>query len=92
MHVVAYLVLASWFANLYEQAPGRILSAAGCIALGVVLEFAQRWVGYRSFEYSDMAANTAGVICAWVLAPPRLPNYLHTVENIIRKRRSAWTE
>lgn len=85
-HVAAYLVLMSWFANLYEGPPQRIICAAGCIALGVGLEFAQRWTGFRSFELADMAAGAAGVVVAWILAPPRLPNYLHLAENIVR----AW--
>jgi VanZ family protein len=29
--------------------------------MGIALEFAQRWLGYRSFEVADMVANTVGV-------------------------------
>jgi VanZ family protein len=83
MHVAAYLVLMSWFANLYERSLERIVCVASCIALGVGLEFAQRWGGIRSFEYADMAADAAGVIIAWLVAPPRLPNYLLFTENVI---------
>lgn len=86
-HMAAYLVLMSWFANLYERPAGRIACAAGCIALGIGLEFAQRWTGYRTFEYADMAASSTGVIVAWILAPPRLPNYLHFAENALHARR-----
>ena len=86
LHMAAYLVLMSWFVNLYETPPARILCAAGCIALGVGLECAQGWTGYRSFEVADMTANTAGVVVAWILAPPRLPNYLRLTERIVRAR------
>ncbi len=85
-HVAAYLVLMSWFANVDQGTSQRITCAAGCIGLGVGLEFAQRWTGYRSFEYADMAAGAAGVVIAWILAPPRLPNYLHLAESIVRAR------
>jgi VanZ family protein len=82
-HILAYLVLMSWFSNLFEGPADRVLCAAGCIGLAVGLEFAQRWTGYRSFEYADMAAGGAGVIVAWALAPPRLPNYLHSAERFL---------
>jgi len=80
-HVFAYLVLMSWFANLYEGPVHRFRFAIGFLALGVTLEILQRWIGYRSFEVIDMAANAAGVAVGWVLAPPRLPNYLKFIEN-----------
>jgi len=79
-HTLAYLVLMSWFANLYDAPSQRIGFALGFIVLGVALEFVQRWTGYRSFELADMAASAAGVGVGWALAPPRIPNYLSTVE------------
>lgn len=73
-HGLAYATLMSWFASLYQAAGHRIRFAAGFIALGVFLEFAQRWTGYRSFEVLDMAASAAGVLLGWVFSPPRIPN------------------
>ena len=84
-HSLAYAALMSWFANLYEVPTRRIQFAVGFVALGVGLEFAQRWTGYRSFEVADMAASAAGVAVGWVLAPPRIPNYLHLAEAPFRR-------
>ncbi len=83
-HVFAYAALMSWFANLYEQPARRVQSAAGFIALGVGLEFVQRWTGYRSFEVADMAADAVGVAAGWLFAPPRLP-YLRSIEKLFRR-------
>lgn len=83
-HTLAYLVLMSWFANLYEGRVQRIGFAFGFILLGIGLEFIQRWTGYRSFEVADMLAGAAGVALGWLLAPPRLPNYLVTAERLWR--------
>jgi VanZ family protein len=83
-HALAYLVLMSWFANLYETPAQRIGFALGFIVLGIALEFLQRWTGYRSFELTDMAASAAGVALGWLLAPPRAPNYLQFVEKVCR--------
>ena len=79
-HVIAYFVLMSWFANLYEVPAQRLQFALGFCAMGLALEFLQRWTGYRLFEVMDMLASTTGVAVGWVLAPPRLPNYLRLVE------------
>ena len=72
-HFVVYGVLMFWFAQLYAR---RLPFAAGFIALGIALEFAQGWLGYRSFELYDMLANGAGVLLGWggalLLRKPRL--------------------
>jgi VanZ family protein len=89
LHASAYLVLMSWFSNIYEGARDRVICAAGCIALGVGLEFAQLMTVTRTFDVLDMAAGAAGVLIALILAPPRLPNYLHLVERIVAARPRA---
>jgi VanZ family protein len=50
-----------WFCVLYRSLRVRAFYAAGFIAMGIALEFVQGWLGYRSFEVADMAANTVGV-------------------------------
>jgi hypothetical protein len=64
-HFFAYAVLMFWFAQLY---PRRVVFAAGFIAMGVALEFAQGASGYRSFDLVDMAANALGVLAGWAAA------------------------
>jgi VanZ family protein len=81
-HMFAYAALMSWFANLYELPARRLQFAVGFVALGVALEFVQRWTGYRAFEVADMAADAVGVAVGWLLAPPRMPNYLRGAESI----------
>ena len=83
-HLLAYAALMSWFANLYEVTARRVQFAIGFIALGVALEFVQRWTGYRSFEIADMAAGATGVAVGWVVAPPRIPNYLRAIGKILK--------
>lgn len=81
-HVLAYATLMSWFANLYEASAQRLKLAIGFIARGVSLEFLQRWTGYRAFEVADMVADAIGVVAGWILAPPRLSNYLRWLERL----------
>ena len=83
-HALAYLVLMSWFANLYEASVHRLRFAMGFIAMGITLEFVQGLVGYRSFEVTDIGANAAGVALGWFFAPPRAPNYLRLAERLWR--------
>jgi VanZ family protein len=83
-HALAYLTLMSWFANLYENRPRRAQLAVGFVAMGIALEFVQRWTGYRTFEVADMAAGATGVVLGWILAAPRGPNYLRLAEKVFR--------
>lgn len=88
-HVLAYGTLMIWFANLYASTARRIAFALGFVATGVALEFVQRWTGYRSFELADMIADAAGVAVGWVLAFPRLPNFLRVMETLLWNRRNG---
>ena len=67
-HLLAYGTLMFWFCVLYRPLRVRAAYAAGFIAMGIALEFVQRWLGYRSFEVADMVANTAGVGVGWSVA------------------------
>jgi len=71
-HFLAYGLLMFWFGLLYRSWNARIAYAAGWIALGVGLEFAQRATGYRSFELADMAADALGVLLGWGAAAAAL--------------------
>ncbi len=64
-HIAAYSLLSFWFCWLYPARRSRLAYAAGWIAMGVALEFAQGATGYRSFELADMAANSLGVLLGW---------------------------
>jgi len=57
-----------WFCLLYARRKVRLAYAAIWIAMGVGLEFAQRQLGYRTFEVFDMYANALGVLLGWVTA------------------------
>jgi len=63
-HFFAYAVLSYWFCQFYFRR-ARLYCALGFVAMGVALEFAQRAVGYRSFELADMAADALGVAAGW---------------------------
>jgi len=85
-HLAAYAALMLWFIQIYDSARARVVIALGLVALGVGLEFAQDYTGYRSFEYADMAADAAGVVLGWLIGPPRTPNMLLELERLRVKR------
>ena len=82
-HVLAYAVLMLWFANLHLSRIPRLGYAIGFLAMGIALEFIQRWTGYRSFEVADMLADALGIITGWLLSPPRLPSLLLFLERAL---------
>jgi VanZ family protein len=75
-HVLAYAGIMAWFAQVYETFGRRWLTAALLACLGVALEFAQGWIGFRTFSYADMAADGLGILVGWLLSPPRVPHVL----------------
>jgi len=86
-HLLAYATLMLWFAQLYRAGARRVLIAIAFVIMGIALEFVQLVEGTRTFDYFDMAANSFGVLLAYVAAPPRLPNFLRAVESMIGRLR-----
>ena len=73
------LVGVIWWLSLTPQPPrvdfensdkvGHFLAyALGLIAMGIAIEFIQRWTRYRSFEVYDMLAGALGVLLGWACA------------------------
>ena len=66
-HFLAYFSLMFWFSQLYHRRQHNVLLIL-FIGMGVALEIVQSYTGYRSFQYSDMLANSAGALVGWLLA------------------------
>ena len=64
-HFGAYGLLMLWFSFLYPRLRVQALYAISFIAMGIGLEFWQGWLGYRTYDLMDMAANTIGVLLGW---------------------------
>ncbi|MEM1176493.1 MAG: VanZ family protein [Pseudomonadota bacterium] len=59
-HAVTFMFLALWFCGQYtRQAYWRI--ALGLLVYGIVIEAAQRMVGYRTADPFDVVANISGI-------------------------------
>jgi len=75
-HIMAYMILVLWFANIYPQRSSRFQLSIGFFAMGVCLELLQGMTEYREFSYTDMLANGLGILLALYLAKTRLATYL----------------
>lgn len=77
-HALTFLLLALWFAGQY-----RSLFRIGMhlLAFGVVIELCQWVTGYRSADWVDMAANTAGIIMGIGIATTGFGGWCQRAEN-----------
>jgi VanZ family protein len=84
-HLIAYGGLMGWFSQIRLGIGERRLTAALLVLMGVTLEFAQAFTGYRYLAADDMLANTAGVALGWLLSPPRVPDLPRRLTTIRRR-------
>jgi VanZ family protein len=75
-HVIVYMTLTLWFANIYPQRSSQLQLSLGFFVMGVCLELLQGMTAYRTFSYIDMLVNGLGIILALYLAKTRLATYL----------------
>jgi len=66
-HTLGYFCLFYWFGQIYKH-QYFYRPAAALIAMGIILEFVQYQLGYRTLEIADMVANTSGVLIGWLVA------------------------
>ena len=64
-HVFAFVVLTGGALLLWPGASARVV--IGMITYGAGIEWAQWAVGWRFAEWADLAADTVGVVGAWLL-------------------------
>src|ERR1700738_856266 len=61
-HFAAYAALA-FLPAIHEKRRFFLAAAIGAVALGVALEYAQLYSGWRDFEVGDMIADAVGGWC-----------------------------
>ena len=60
VHGVTFLALSIWFIGLFQRAAyWRI--GVGLLIFGLVIEYCQRMVSFRTADWLDVGANTAGI-------------------------------
>ncbi len=69
-HFLAYALLSAYAVMLFARVRAQALAAAGLIALGVALEFAQgALTDSRQADSADALANALGALAGLMLAP-----------------------
>src|SRR5260370_10990191 len=65
----------AWLASVHERRRLIVVARFDAVALGIALEYAQLYSGWRDFDIGDLVAGVAGVCCglgaALVLRSPR---------------------
>ena len=84
-HLVAYLSLMLWFANIYSGRNQRISLSVAFFAMGAVLELLQGLSGYRTFQYTDMVANGAGILLGWLLAKTWFGTFVVKLDKLLAR-------
>ncbi len=87
-HFISYFFLMFWFAQLYKTPAFRIAYILFFSVMGAGLELMQGLGGVRFFEYSDMLANTTGVLFGWFITRGKLKNTLLALEQIMIESKS----
>jgi len=79
-HFLAYAVTMFWFGLVFGSVRVRFAIASALLVLGISLEYLQGIGGHRAFEYADMAANSAGICCAFLISKTPLSRSLAVLE------------
>jgi len=84
-HLLAFAGLMGWFAQLVPR--GRWWrTGLALVALGVLIEFLQRWGGMRQFEVADMVADALGVAVGAGLARGPLGRFIRGWDRWLARR------
>jgi len=85
LHGITFVILALWFAGQYRpRSYWRI--GIGLILFGFLIEGCQRLVTYRSADWFDIWADTAGIIVGLIIAAAGIGGWSLRVENWYLRR------
>jgi VanZ family protein len=88
LHGITFLVLAVWFSGQYRR-PSYFRIALGLLLFGLLIEFCQFMVGYRTADWLDMAANSVGIILGIVIALAGMGGWSQRVEDWYAARQTG---
>jgi len=67
LHALTFIVLSVWFSGLLATRSYWLI-AAGLTLFGFFVEFCQLQISYRTADWVDIGANTAGIIIGLAIA------------------------
>lgn len=79
LHAGAYFVLMVWFAGFYRHSAYPIIATV-LFALGLGLDLLQLLTDTRSFDWYDVAMNSAGVVLGFILSALLLGGWCQRIE------------
>ena len=85
MHAMTFAALSVWFCGLFEKRRYWLV-VAGLLLFGLFVEFCQLQVSYRTAEWYDILANTAGIIAGLAVAMAGLGGWGPRVEDWYMRR------
>jgi VanZ family protein len=79
-HVVAYVLVMTWFVQIWTSP--RVLLAHGCflVLLGILLEVLQGWSDRRTADGLDALANAFGVLLGMLASRTSVSSLLERLE------------
>jgi VanZ family protein len=86
VHGFTFLTLSIWFTGLFhKKAYWQI--GIGLLLFGLIIEGGQRMVIYRTAEWADVGANSAGIILGLVIGAAGVGGWcLRAEEHLIKQR------
>ena len=85
MHAITFAALGLWFCGQYTRSSyWRV--AIGLFAFGVLIEIAQRAVGYRSGDLLDLAADVAGIAAGLLMGLSGAGGWTPKLEDWLQKQ------
>ena len=89
LHAITFTCLMGWWGNVYRDRRPRAWAALGCLAFGILIEFAQWLDPPRDADAFDVLADGIGVVIALGLLRTPLARVLASVEafSVHRRRR-----
>ncbi|OQW94075.1 MAG: hypothetical protein BWK79_07765 [Beggiatoa sp. IS2] len=80
-HFIAYFILMGWFVQIYRLPTQKLRLIAYFILLGLLLEVLQGLSGIRHADWTDVVANSLGVLLAWQAGKTRFSYLFSYIES-----------
>ena len=79
MHGLTFFVLMVWFCGIFRMRLAPVI-ALSLMSYGILIEFLQSRLPYRSAELGDVIFDCAGILLGWAVSYAGLKVWTQTVE------------
>jgi len=85
IHAFVFFLLMIWFCGLFRFRMAPVIAAC-LLFYGLLIEYLQSFLPYRSAEWADVIFDFGGILLGWIVAAAGLRSWASAIESWLSRK------